>query len=137
MVKPKWKNGSMPYGLTAFCTAAVTLSICFSACIYQSLTWFRRNFDALFLQHCLSLLRFADIDFCTDLLRSRYSSISSEIWALTGPLQCLDCFLFQTFCCWFSVVFGVHLMILDTIFIAWKIQTCGSGGVEHVSYFQY
>ena len=35
-----------------------------------------------------------------------------EVWTLTGPLQHLYSFLFQTFCCRFAAVFGIIVLLM-------------------------
>ncbi len=76
--------------------------------INQSLTSLWRNFDPLFFTTWLGCIE----------VRGQHSShkhFSIQVWTLTGPLQHLDCFLFQPFCCRFAGVLEIIVLLHDPI----------------------
>ena len=49
----------------------------------------------------------------------------AEVWTLTGPLQSLDSFLFQTFCCRFAAVFGIVDLLMTQFQPSFSCRTDG------------
>ena len=48
-----------------------------------------------------------------------------EVWTLTGPLQHLESFLFQTFCCRFAAVFGIIVLLMSQYQPSFSCRTDG------------